>query len=62
MEIASGLAAQLAQTRSDLATNAVKQSAEADQEIADLLQDSLQSAASSIPGSPIRGTNVNIKV
>ena len=58
MEIASGLAAQLAQTRSELATNAVRQSAEQDRRIADVLD----TAASSVPNSPVRGTNVNIKV
>ncbi len=58
MDISSGIAAQLAQTRSELATNAVKQSAEQDRQIAEVLD----TAASSVPNSPVRGTNVNIKV
>ena len=57
MDATSGVALQVAQTRSELAINAVKQNAESDKQIADLLQ----SAAASVPGSPIRGTNVNIK-
>ncbi len=57
MEASSGIAAQIAQTRNEFALNAIKQTAESDKKIADLLQ----SAAASIPGSPIRGTNVNIK-
>lgn len=57
MDATSGVALQVAQTRSELAITAVKQNAESDREIADLLQ----SAAASVPGSPVRGTNVNIK-
>ena len=56
MEIAAGIAAQIAQTRSEVSLSAIKQNAEAEKQVADLLQ----SAASSVPGSPIRGTNVNI--
>ncbi len=58
MDIQSGLAAQVAQTRSELATNAVKQAAEQDKQISDVLD----TAASSVPSSPVRGTNVNISV
>lgn len=57
MDAASGIAAQVAQTRNDFALTAIKQNADADKRVADLLQ----SAAASVPGSPIRGTNVNIK-
>lgn len=57
MDATSGVALQVSQTRSELAINAVKQNAESDKKIADLLQ----SAAASVPGSPVRGTNVNIK-
>ena len=62
MEISSAIAAQVQQTRSELATNSVKQSAQADQNIANVLQDALDTAASSVPNSPVRGTNVNISV
>lgn len=57
MDASSGISAQIAQTRNELALTAIKQTAESDKKIADLLQ----SAAASVPGSPIRGTNVNIK-
>jgi len=56
MEIGSQLAAGIAQSRAEFAYSAIKQNAQADRQIAD----ALQSAASSVPGSPIRGTNVNI--
>ena len=57
MEATSGIGVQIAQSRHDFALGAIKQNADADKKVADLLQ----SAAASIPGSPIRGTNVNIK-
>ncbi len=57
MDATSGIAAQITQVRGELALNAIKQNADSERKIADLLQ----SAAASIPGSPIRGTNVNIK-
>ena len=57
MEISSGIAAQIAQSRYNFSLDAVKQNAEAERQVADLLQSSL----SSVPGSPVRGTNVNIK-
>ena len=57
MDAASGISAQLAQTRADVTLNVIKQNAEADKKVADLLQ----SAAASVPGSPVRGVNVNIK-
>ena len=56
MELSSGVAAQIAQSRYNFSLDAVKQNAEAEKQVADLLQSSL----SSVPGSPIRGTNVNI--
>ncbi|MEM8834026.1 MAG: hypothetical protein AAGB32_05750 [Pseudomonadota bacterium] len=58
MEVSSQIAASLAQTRADASISFIRDNAEQDQQIADLLQ----SAASSVPGSPIRGTNVNISV
>ncbi len=57
MDASSVISAQVAQTRSDVSLSVIKQSADSDRQIAD----TLQSAASSVPGSPIRGTNVNIK-
>ncbi len=56
MEIASQLAAGIAQSRAEFAYSAIKQNADAQKEIANVLD----TAASSVPGSPIRGTNVNI--
>lgn len=57
MDASSGIAAQIAQSRTDLAYSAIKQNADSEKQIADILQ----SAISSVPGSPIRGVNVNIK-
>ncbi|MCI5059614.1 MAG: hypothetical protein MRY79_00925 [Alphaproteobacteria bacterium] len=57
MDIPAGIAAQTAQARANVALSAIKQNAEADKQIANLLE----SAVASIPTSPIRGTNVNIK-
>lgn len=56
MEIGTQIAAGIAQTRAEVAYSVIKQNADAERQIADVLQ----SAASSVPGSPIRGTNVNI--
>jgi len=58
MDAASAIAVQTAQTRADFSTSQIKQNAEADQQVADLLE----SAAASIPTSPIKGVNVNVKV
>lgn len=57
MDIASSVAAQLAQSRQDFAVGAIKSNAENEKQIADLLQ----SAVASVPSSPVRGTNVNVK-
>lgn len=57
MELGSAISAQVAQTRQDASVSFIKDNADQDQAVADLLQ----SAASSIPGSPVRGVNVNIK-
>jgi len=57
MEIASQLAAGIAQSRADFAYGAIKQNADSQKAIANVLD----TAASSVPGSEIRGTNVNIK-
>ncbi len=51
------IAAQIAQSRADATLSTIKQNAESDKQIADLLQ----SAISSVPNSPVRGVNVNIK-
>jgi hypothetical protein len=56
-EIPSTLAAQISQDRLNVGLSAIKQNAEAERQIADLLQSSI----SSVPGSPVRGVNVNIK-
>ena len=58
MEISSAISAQISQTRSELATNAVKQAAQQDQKIADVLDD----ASRNVNANAVRGTNVNITV
>lgn len=57
MDAASGIAAQIAQTRTEIAYSAIKSNADAEKQIANILQ----SAISSVPGSPVRGVNVNVK-
>lgn len=57
MDIASSVAAQLGQSRQDFAVDAIKSNADNEKQVADLLQ----SAIASVPSSPIRGTNVNVK-
>ena len=57
MELATGIAAQIAQTQQNAGLSFIKQNAQVERQIADVLD----SAASSVPNSPIRGTNVNIK-
>lgn len=57
MEAASAIAAQVAQTRTDVAYSALKANNDSQKKIADVLQ----SAIASIPSSPVRGVNVNIK-
>ena len=57
MDASSGIAAQIAQSRTEFAYSAIKQTADSEKQIAGILQ----SAISSVPGSPIRGVNVNIK-
>ena len=56
MDATTGVALQLAQSRNDFAASAIKQNADASAQIANVLD----SAASSVPGSPVRGVNVNI--
>jgi hypothetical protein len=58
MDAASGIAAQIAQTRQNVAFSAIKQNAQAEQQIADILQQS--SDATAVPNSPVRGTNVDL--
>ena len=54
---ASAVAAQIAQTREDFDVGQIKQNADSEKQIADLLQ----SAVASVPSSPVKGVNVNIK-
>ena len=56
MDAASGIAAQVAQTRTEVAYSALKANADSEKNLANVLQ----SAISSVPGSPIKGVNVNI--
>ncbi len=53
---ASAIAAQIAQSRADFAVGQIKQNANSEKQIADLLD----SAVASVPGSPVKGVNVNI--
>lgn len=53
---ASAVAGQIAQSRADFAIGQIKQNADSEKQVADLLQ----SALSSVPNSPIKGVNVNI--
>jgi hypothetical protein len=53
---ATAIAAQVGQSRADFALGQVKQNAQNEKQISDMLQ----SAISSIPSSPIKGVNVNI--
>lgn len=57
MDAASGIAAQIAQARTDVAYSSLKANANQEKQLANILQ----SAISSVPGSPIRGVNVNVK-
>ena len=53
---ASAIAAQVAQSRADFAIGQIKQNANSEKQIANLLD----SAIASVPSSPIKGVNVNI--
>lgn len=57
MDATSGVAVQIAQSRSNFALSAIKQNAQAEKQVANMLQ----TAISSVPSSPIRGINVNVK-
>ncbi|MEM9469719.1 MAG: hypothetical protein AAF988_06110 [Pseudomonadota bacterium] len=57
MDSASAITAQIAQTRADFVTGQIKQNANNERQIADLLQSSI----ASVPSSPVRGVNVNVK-
>lgn len=57
MDVPSALAAQLSQDRLNVSLSAIKQSANAEKQIANILDESLRS----IPGSPVRGVHVNVK-
>lgn len=55
MDIPEGIAAQLAMTQQAISLSMVKNAAKMDQKMADLLAQS----AANIPGSSVRGTQVN---
>ena len=57
MDAASGIAAQIAQTRNEVALSAIKFNADSEKQIAEILQ----SAVASVPSSPVKGVNVNVK-
>lgn len=57
-EVPATLAANLAITRQNIAISTIKQSAQNDRLIANILDESIQN----VPTSPIRGANVNISV
>jgi hypothetical protein len=56
MDATTGVSLQIAQSRNEIALSSIKQNADASAQIANVLD----SAASSVPGSPVRGVNVNI--
>jgi len=58
MDAASGIAAQITQTRQNVAFSAIKQNAQAEAQIANILAESAQNTA--VPNSPVRGTNVDL--
>ena len=58
MDATTGVSLQIAQSRNEFALSSIKQNAQSSAQIANVLD----SASSSVPGSPVRGTNVNIKV
>ncbi|MEM6811529.1 MAG: hypothetical protein AAF549_03585 [Pseudomonadota bacterium] len=58
MELQSQVAASLLQTRQEATFSIIRSNAEQERQLAD----QLQSAQASVPGSPVRGTNVNIQV
>lgn len=57
MELPGQIAASLAQDRLNVALSSIKANADQQQAIANILDESLRS----VPGSPVRGVNVNIK-
>jgi hypothetical protein len=57
MDAASGISAQISQTRLEVAYSALKTNADSQKQIANVLQ----SAIASVPGSPVKGINVNVK-
>ena len=56
MELNSIVTAQIAQTRQNATTDFIRQSANAEQQIANVLDSSISRA----PASPVRGVNVDI--
>ncbi len=56
MELNSAVAAQIQQTKQNATTSFIKQNADAEAQIADVLTDSI----SRVPNSPVRGVNVDI--
>lgn len=59
MDATSGIAAQIAQTRQNAAFSGIRQNAQAEQQIANIVQESAEAIA--VPNSPVRGTNVDIR-
>lgn len=56
MEVSAGIAAQLAMTRQAVALSVIKQNAQAQQQIASILQQAVEN----VPASTVRGASVNI--
>lgn len=57
MDVPAQIGAQIAQDRLNVALSSIKANADAEKQIANILDESLRS----VPGSPVRGVNVNIK-
>ena len=58
MNVPAGIAAETALSRQNVALSVIKSNAEQDQKLANVIEQSIQSA----PVSNIRGTNINILV
>lgn len=58
MVAAAGIEAQIIQGRQNVALSSIKQNAEAERQIANILEQSAEAIA--VPFSPVRGTNVDL--
>lgn len=56
MDAGTAIAAQIAQSRADFTVGQIKQNADSEKQVANLLE----SAIASVPSSPVKGINVNI--